>query len=246
MTKYSDLLAIPLQIIYSQVYSTLEWPKLWSNETVHLIQKNTSPDSLKQLRNLSCTPLFSKVLESFILTSLKSSTKLSPRQFGGQKGSGVNHFLVEAWNIILTSPEDSRASVQAMAIDFEKAFNRMDHDCCLNALTSLGASAEDVELVACFLRNRHMQVKIGDIYSEPKSVPGGSPQGSILGNFLFCTCTDEFTTKKMTTPVDTDNNIGENAVDVGVNEDASDNLSPEDSDEAESFDSDYELSLIHI
>ena len=41
-----------------------------------------------------------------------------------------------------------------------------------------------------FLRNRHMQVKVGDKYSEPKSVPGGSPQGSVLGSFLFCAATD--------------------------------------------------------
>ena len=184
-------------MIYTQVYETLEWPKLWASETVHLIPKNSAPDSLKQLRNLSCTPLFSKVLESFILKSLKESTKLSSRQFGGQKGSGVNHFLVETWNSILSSLEDSRASVQLMSIDFEKAFNRMDHNTCLSALKKLNASDADIELVACFLRDRTMSVKVGKTFSEPRSVPGGSPQGSILGNFLFCACTDEFTTKEI-------------------------------------------------
>ena len=34
-----------------------------------------------------------------------------------------------------------------------------------------------------------MQVKVGTELSEPRSVPGGSPQGSILGNFLFCVAT---------------------------------------------------------
>ena len=37
-----------------------------------------------------------------------------------------------------------------------------------------------------------MRVKIGNIYSMPMTVPGGSPQGSILGNFLFCATTDEY------------------------------------------------------
>ena len=159
---------------------------------MHLVPKNNAPDGLKQLRNLSCTPLFSKVLEGFILKSLKDSTKLSPNQYGGLKGSGAGHFLADTWQEILVSLEDNRASVQLLSIDFEKAFNRMDHNACLAALSRIGASAQDVELVACFLRGRTMQVKVGNDYSEPRTVPGGSPQGSILGNFLFCATTNEF------------------------------------------------------
>ena len=59
VAKFHDLLAIPLHTIFTQVYETLEWPALWSTETVHLIPKNGAPDGLKQLHNLSCTPLFS-------------------------------------------------------------------------------------------------------------------------------------------------------------------------------------------
>ena len=81
-----------------------------------------------------------------------------------------------------------------MSVDFEKAFNRMDHNACLDSLTRLGASEADTELVACFLRQRTMSIKVGSEFSQPRTVPGGSPQGSILGNFLFCATTDEFTT----------------------------------------------------
>ena len=37
-----------------------------------------------------------------------------------------------------------------------------------------------------------MRVKVDSVLSAPRPVPGGSPQGSILGNFLFCCTTDEF------------------------------------------------------
>ena len=192
VSKYSDLLAIPLQIVYDQVYSTLVWPELWSTETVHLIPKCTAPDDLSQLRNLSCTPLFSKVLESFTLRSLKSKVKLSGSQFGGLKGAGVDHFLVETFDEVLTALEDSRASVNLMSIDFEKAFNRMCHTACLEALSSLNADPGDIALVKAFLSGRSMSVKVDDCFSSRRSVPGGSPQGSILGNFLFCATTDMF------------------------------------------------------
>ena len=38
-----------------------------------------------------------------------------------------------------------------------------------------------------------MSVRVGNEKSNPRSVPGGSPQGSIMGNFLFCSTTNTFT-----------------------------------------------------
>ena len=98
VAAFADLIAMPLYTIFSQIREQLEWPSLWSTETVTLIPKTSSPTSLAQLRNLSCTPLFSKCLESFVLDELKRSVSLGRNQFGGIKGSGVNHFLVETWN----------------------------------------------------------------------------------------------------------------------------------------------------
>ena len=68
----------------------------------------------------------------------------------------------------------------------------MDHTKCLEALADLGASDLSIDSVAAFLYNRKMSVRIGNTYSAPKTVPGGSPQGSILGNFLFCSTTNCF------------------------------------------------------
>ena len=103
---FSDILAIPLHFIYQQVYDQLVWPSLWSTETVTLIPKVPAPDSLAQLRNLSCTPLFSKCLESFVLEGLKEKVKLGRSQFGGIKRTGVNHLLIETWNEIMQALED--------------------------------------------------------------------------------------------------------------------------------------------
>ena len=42
-----------------------------------------------------------------------------------------------------------------------------------------------LRLVATFLTNRTMQVRVGDQWSSPLDVTGGVPQGSLLGVFLF-------------------------------------------------------------
>ena len=109
------------------------------------------------------------------------------------KGSSTEHFLIESWNAILTTLEEKDMAANLMSVDFSKAFNRMDHFCCLTALSDMGAQEETIDWVASFLHNRTMSVKIGTTMSKPRTVPGGSPQGSILGNFLFCVTTDKFT-----------------------------------------------------
>ena len=83
VTQNSDILAIPLTAIYNNVLQGKEWPILWKLETVTVIPKTTSPNELKELRNLSCTPLFSKVLESFVLARLREETRFQESQYGG-------------------------------------------------------------------------------------------------------------------------------------------------------------------
>ena len=133
VTELADIIAIPLHIIFSQSYKSSQWPKLWQQETVTVISKVTRPTSLSQLRNLSCTPLFSKIMESFVLKQLRSEVTLRPTQFGGLKGTSVDHFLIETWQRILQILEDDRAATTIASIDFEKAFNRMCHGECLKA-----------------------------------------------------------------------------------------------------------------
>ena len=165
---------------------------MWKAETVKVIPKNSAPTQLSELRNLSCTPLFSKVLESFVLSRLKDEIKLSVNQYGGVKGCSTDHFLLQTWDHIIKGLEDGDTAVNLVSIDFQKAFNRMSHHRCLEALAEFGATDTSIDWVATFLYGRTMSVRVGKSFSVPKHVPGGSPQGSILGNFLFCATTNKF------------------------------------------------------
>ena len=187
---FSDIIAEPLHSIYEEIARTGVWPECWKAEQVTVIPKNARPGEMSELRNLSCTPLYSKLLESFVLEELKEHVKLSSAQYGGNKGCGVDHFLIDTWNTILTHLEDGRAAANLVSIDFEKAFNRMDHGFCLAELRRKGATRGSYGMVNAFLYGRTMSVRVGESKSVPRPVPGGSPQGSILGNFLFCVTTD--------------------------------------------------------
>ena len=138
VTKFSDILAIPLTDIFNQVIKHWEWPDLWRRETVIVIPKKSSLESLAECQNLSCTPLFSKALEMIVLERLKKETCFRASRYGGQKRCGADNFLVQVWEDILSGLEDDRACTNLISVDFEKAFNRMDHWHCLVALREHG------------------------------------------------------------------------------------------------------------
>ena len=69
--------------------------------------------------------LSSKVYESYVLDWMKQEVKLRSNQYGGVKGMGTDHVLVEMWQRILEDLDDYRAATVVTSIDYSKAFNRM-------------------------------------------------------------------------------------------------------------------------
>ena len=181
----ADYLAVPLAHIFNTVTTTSCWPTIWKQEFVTPIPKKPVPSTINDLRNISCTALFSKVYESFVLGWLGEQVGMRSNQMGGMRGAGTKHYLVELYQLILEALEDSRAASIVTSIDYSKAFNRLDFQRCLEALASKGASTELIAIVGSFLTSRTMAVKVGQALSRPRIALGGVPQGSILGVFLF-------------------------------------------------------------
>ena len=192
VNRSAPLLAIPLTHIFNCISINHEWPDVWKVEYVTPIPKKNSPQTVNDLRNISCTQLFSKIYESFVLEWLTSQVKLRRNQYGGVKGRGTEHFLVNLWQQVLEDIEDSRAAALLTSIDYAKAFNRLDFMHCLNCLKTKGANGKLLRIVASFLSGRVMRVKVGDTLSPPRPVLGEVPQGSLLGVFLFNLSIDDF------------------------------------------------------
>ena len=106
MTLFSDFLVIPLTGIYNTITTTYEWPACWKLEFVTLIPKRSHPESLNDMRNISCAMLASKIYESFILQWAKDQVKLKSNQFGRVKGRGTEHMLVTVMQRVLQDLED--------------------------------------------------------------------------------------------------------------------------------------------
>ena len=186
VNDYSKILAIPLTPLYNSVFRSGIWPKKWKQERVTVIPTCKAPEEFGQLRNLSCTPFFSKMLEFFVLEGLKKGVQPKGNQYGGLKGCGTNQYLIDAWDFILRAMDNEKGpAVNLISVDYAKAFNTMKHRACLSQFERLGATDLSLKMIFVFLQGRSMQVRVNDELSDLRPVPDGSPQGMILGNYLF-------------------------------------------------------------
>ena len=93
VNRAAPYLATPLVHIYNSISISHTWPNLWKIEYVTPIPKKNVPECANDLRNISCTQLFSKIYESFVLEWVTGQVFLQDNQFGGVKGRSTEHFL---------------------------------------------------------------------------------------------------------------------------------------------------------
>ena len=112
--------------------------------------------------------------------------KIDIRQFGGAKGNSITHYIIELINFILSNQEDTApTAILACLVDFSKAFNRQDHSILVTKLSDMNVPGWLLKIVIAFLTKRQMVVRYQGATSSLKSLPGGGPQGTLLGLLLF-------------------------------------------------------------
>ena len=70
-------------------------------------------------------------------------------------------------------------------VDFSKAFNRQNHHILITKLCDMGVPGWLLKIVIGFLDERKLIVTHNGAASGIKDMPGGGPQGTVLGMFLF-------------------------------------------------------------
>ena len=186
--EFSAELANPLARLCNSIVQSATWPTQWKMEYVTPIGKIPNPQSEDDLRPISLTSFFSKVMEQFIVMWLLDfiGDQMDFRQYGGMKGNSICHYLIELINFILyhqDAPEPT--AILACLVDFSKAFNRQDHNILVTKLSDMGVPGWLLKLVMAFLKDRTMRVKYKGKLSGIYALPGGGPQGTLLGLFLF-------------------------------------------------------------
>ena len=193
--QFPEAFAQPVMEIYNAINDTGRWPAAWKTEYLTIIPKTPNPTDLSECRNISCTSVFSKILEGRVLDKLRKELTADLGQYGGKPKCGAEHMLIDLWERIMTTLEGGGDAALLLGIDYEKAFNRMEHSVCLAQLRRLGASDNSVSLIRAFLEGRRMTISIDGVMATPIPINRGSPQGSVLGCLLYCVTTQSLTSE---------------------------------------------------
>ena len=139
--EFSPELSKPVGRIINNIVQSGQWPTQWKLEYVSAIGKIPMPESEDDLRPISLTAFYSKVTEHFVVMWLMDYLKdiLDFRQYGGSKGNSITHYLIELINFILAKQDTyDQTAILACMVDFQKAFNRQNHNVLMTKLSDMG------------------------------------------------------------------------------------------------------------
>ena len=81
----------------------------------------------------------------------------------------------------LLDKNNNQSAVIASMLDWSSAFDRQDPTLAIEKFLKMGVRPSLVPVLASYLSNREMQVRFNGTYSSTHQLPGGGPQGTLVG-----------------------------------------------------------------
>lgn len=177
-----------LHLIFTQSLDTGHVPDDWKKAQIVPIFKSGNPAIPTNYRPISMTSIPSKLLEhilfSNIMTHLESINFFYPQQHGFRKSYSCESQLSDFTNDLLQYM-DANLQIDAVFLDFSKAFDRVPHNRLLAKLSNLGIPSNIISWLKNFLTNRKQFTTVNDHHSSLTDVTSGVPQGACLSPLLF-------------------------------------------------------------
>ena len=181
-------ICIPLSKIFNLCITTGHHPeKLKLAHVIPIFKKgcrlmvsNYRPISL--LSNIN--KIFEKIMHKRIYSFLEKFQLLYNLQFGFRTKYSTSHALIHMTETI-GAALDSGSVTCGIFVDFQKAFDTVNHEILLKKLDHYGFRGVINDWFRSYLTGRKQKVVINGFESESKILAHGVPQGSVLGPILF-------------------------------------------------------------
>ena len=187
LKECAEELAYPFKLLFDATLIAGKIPSKWKRAEVKPIFKKGKKTEPGNYRPVSLTSVVCKIFESFVRDALCShlinNDLLSSDQFGFCKGRSCVTQLISTlydWFEYL----GQNIPVDAIYLDFRKAFDTVPHKRLLSKLQGYGIQSNLLNWIGDFLSDRTQYVNVNGECSESVPVSSGVPQGSVLGPSL--------------------------------------------------------------
>jgi hypothetical protein len=187
------VLCYPFSIILNRCFKEGCFPSVWKLANIVPILKSGDKCDIKNYRPISMLPILSIIYEKILYNRLLTfvSPYLSEAQHGflARKSCLTNLAVIQTAAI---KAINTKFQLDVIHIDFEKAFDRVDHNLLLHKLhVRFGITGDMLCVLSDFLHNRKQRVVVGGDTSDWCNVLSGIAQGSTLGPLLFVLFIDD-------------------------------------------------------
>lgn len=186
-SKFSDVLAKPVCLLYNKCLADADVPQKWKNADITPCPK-TSPPDLFHIRPISLLPVLERLFEKHLLKFIGAEfiDRYDHRQFGYRKKGSTAAALVDLDNYISSNLQDSdTVACHLLVLDLEKGFDKLSHQILLEKMRRDGFSNFTLTFVKNYLHSRYQRVRWKHQFSDFLPVSSGIPQGSCIGPIVF-------------------------------------------------------------
>ena len=163
-------------------------PPDWKEANIVPLLKKGDKSLPENYRPISLTSLSCKLLEhvvhSNIMTHFDKFEVLDDAQHGFRKRRSCVSQLISTLDDFANCLKNQQ-QIDAILLDFSKAFDKVDHEGLILKLEHLGIRNSLLNWIRSFLIGRNQRVVIEGKESSPTKVLSGVPQGTVLGPLFF-------------------------------------------------------------